>query len=207
MRDTHHTSHITYQKSKQSHLFRVPCYVLRDQKGFTLIELVIVIAMVAILSVVITSLFIGQNRLYKTQTAELKVNGGARASLDDIDSSARGANRAVASYTSFTASSQVLILEIQSIDALDHLIPATYDYAVYYLYNGSLMRQIYPNASSDRSGGIKKLAENVTGLVFTLDNADYNLATEVTTDLTIQEDAGTQNKSITVSTKSRMRNN
>ncbi|MDP4001196.1 MAG: prepilin-type N-terminal cleavage/methylation domain-containing protein [bacterium] len=176
-------------------------------RGFTLVELVIVIAMVAVLSLVITGLFIGQNRLYKTQTTELKVNGGARASLDDIDSSVRGANRAAASYTSYIASSQVLILEIQSIDIKDHLIPATYDYVVYYLYNGSLMRQIYPNVFSVRAGGIKKLAENVTGLVFTLDNIDYNLVTEVTTDLTIQEDAGTQNKSITISSKSRMRNN
>lgn len=171
-----------------------------------MIEMIIVVALFAILSIVIVNLFIGQNRLYRTQTSELKLNSSARASLDDIDAATRSATRAVASYSTFTAGAQVLVLEIQSVNAQDQLIPSSNDYVVYYLNNANLYRETLPDALSARSPGTKKLAENVGDLAFTLDSPDYDLVTEVATDLTISEDLGLQTKSLTLSSKSRIRN-
>jgi type II secretory pathway pseudopilin PulG len=174
--------------------------------GFSLVEAVIVIALVVVLSIVVVNMFIGQNRIYKTQTAELGVNAGARNSLDDIDAFVRGSSTALGSYTTYTAGPQVLILQIQSIDVQNKLIAGTFDHVVYYLLGTDLIREIFPNAASTRSAGTKQLARNVNGLVFTYNNSNFSLVTEIDTDLTIEDNAGVQNRSITLSSKSRIRN-
>lgn len=179
---------------------------LLQKTGFTLIEVLVVVAIFAVCAVVLTSLFIGQNRIYKTETAELNVTSDARAALDDIDNFVRAATRTMDTYSTYTAGSQVLILQIQSINASNQLLPGVYDYAVYYLTGNDLFREIFPDPSSARPAQLKKLASNVTGLVFTYNNLDLALVTQVTTDLTIQENAGVQIRSITLSSKARLRN-
>jgi len=179
---------------------------MRKNTGFSMIEAIIVVALVVVLSIVIVNLFIGQNRIYKTQTAELSVNAGARNSLDDIDSFVRASTTALGSYSTFTAGSQILILQVQSVDAMDTLIAGSLDHVVYYLSGTDLIREIFPDALSVRASGTKQLARNVTGLAFTYNNGSFALVTVVDTDLTIQEDAQVQSRSITVSSKSRIRN-
>ena len=176
------------------------------QKGFTLIEVLVVVAISVVCIVVLSSLFIGQNRIYRVETAELNVTADARQAVDDIDNYVRLATRTQSSYSTYTASSNVLILKIQSVNASNQLIAGTFDYVVYYLSGTSLLRQIFSDATSSRSNGIKKLANNVNGLSFTLNNVDYSLVTQVTTDITIQENAGVQTRAITLSSKSRLRN-
>ena len=178
----------------------------KSNKGFTLIELVVVIALVATTVVVLVNLFIGQNRIYKTQTAELNVANDTRASLDDIDAYARQSRRVLANYQTWNTGAQALVLEIQSINASAQLIPGTYDTVVYYLTGPNFYRQVFPNSASGRTAQTKKLAGNVTGLVFTYNNLDPTLASEITVDLTIQESAGQQTRSITASSKSYLRN-
>src|SRR5689334_16825309 len=113
-------------------------------RGFTLVEILIVVALVAVSSMVLADMFIGHNRLYRTQTAELNVTGDARTSLDDIDGYVRQANRTLDSYSTYIAGSEVLILQIQSINSSNQLIAGTFDYVVYYLDSGSFYRQVFP---------------------------------------------------------------
>ena len=173
-------------------------------QGFTIIEMVVVIGLVIITGGVVASLFIGQNRIYQSETAELNITGDARSALDDIDNYVRSATRTMSSYSTYTASSQVLILKIQSINGSNQLAPGLYDYVVYYLSSGSLMRQVFPDAGSSRPATTKKLASNVNSLAFTYNNGDYSLVTEVTTDLTLQQN-GQQVRSFTLSSKSTLR--
>ena len=179
---------------------------MKKQAGLTLIEIVIVVGLTAVGMVVLTSLFIGQNRLYQTETAELNVTADARIAIDDIDSYVRQANRTQSSYSTFTAGPQVLILQIQSINSSNQLIAGTFDYVIFYLAGNNLLRQVIPNATSSRAAVTKKLAANVSGLVFAYSNADFSLVTEVTTDITVQELASGQTKSITLSSKAKLRN-
>ncbi len=174
-------------------------------RGFTLIEIVIVIVIVAVCGIVVTDLFIGQNRLYRTQTAELNVTGDARGSLDDIDNYVRQAHRTISNYATYNAGPQVLILDIQSINASNDLIPG-YDKVIYYLNGNGLFREVFPQGASARLATTKKLASNVSGLAFTYNNVNYSLVTGVTTDITIQENAGIQTRAITISSKSILRN-
>ncbi|OGE88904.1 MAG: hypothetical protein A3J07_04425 [Candidatus Doudnabacteria bacterium RIFCSPLOWO2_02_FULL_49_13] len=176
------------------------------KRGFTLIETIIVIALVAVAGVILSDLFIGQNRLYRSETAELNVTADARAALDDVDNYLRQANRAVASHSTYSAGPQILILQIQSVDGSGRLVAGTFDYAVYYLSASDLWRQVFPDAASSRPAAAKKLANHINGLVFTYNNPDYSLVTEVQTDLTIQESAGAQTRSITASSKAKLRN-
>jgi prepilin-type N-terminal cleavage/methylation domain-containing protein len=173
--------------------------------GFTLIEAVIVVALFAVCSVVLVDLFIGHNRLYKSETAALNITNDARLSLDDIDSYVRQANRTLSSYSTYTAGPQVLILQIQSVNSSNQLVPGTFDDVVFYLTGSNLFRQVFPNAASTRAAVTKKLASSVNSLVFTYNNANYSLVTQVQTDITIQENAGVQTRAITLSTKSKLR--
>jgi len=176
------------------------------KSGFTLIEVVIVIGLVSVCSIILSQLFIGQNRLYNSETAELDITGDARTALDDIDSYVRQSNRALSSFSTYTAGSQVLILQIQSINSSNQLIAGTFDNVVYYLSGSGLFRQVFPNVASSRSAITKKLASGVNSLTFTYNNADYSLVTEVQVDTTVQENVSGQTRSITLSSKAKLRN-
>jgi prepilin-type N-terminal cleavage/methylation domain-containing protein len=176
------------------------------QKGFTLIELIIVIALVSAGSFVITSMFISQNRLYRSQNAELDVTSQVRFALDDIDNYVRQATRVLPTYSTYTTSSVVLVLEIQSVNASDQLVPGTYDYIVYYLSSGDLMRQTFADPASTRASSTKQVGSGISNLDFTYNNSDLNLVTEVSTSITASEVAGSQTRSFSNDTKAKLRN-
>ncbi len=179
---------------------------MRSQKGFTLIEMLLVIVLVVIASGVIVNLFIGQNRLSRLEMAELNITNDARTTLDDVDNYVRSATRVVADHNGYNTGADTLVLQIQSVNASNQLVGAAFDHVVFYLDGTNLYREVFPHASSVRVATVKKLANNVNGLAFTYDNPNFLLAREITTDLTLEEDAGMTNKSITVSSKSTLRN-
>jgi len=169
-------------------------------------EVVVTVALVAIVSLVVVEIFLSQNRLYKVQFSELNILNDARLSLDDIDSQVRSATRTVSTHGAYNAGPTVLILQIQSVNATDQLIPGTFDVVVYYLNGAKLFREILPDALSTRVAGTKLVADNVTSLNFVYNNADFTQVTEVETQITILEANNVQNRSITASSKSRLRN-
>ncbi|MBX4191384.1 MAG: hypothetical protein KW804_01125 [Candidatus Doudnabacteria bacterium] len=177
-----------------------------SQQGFTLAEALVTILLVTVCFGVIVNLFIGQNRIYKVQTAELMVTSDARTALDDIDNYVRQSYRAVSNYSTYTASSQVLILQIRSINSGNQLLSGAYDYVVYYLDGTNFYRQIFPNALSSRTSDLKRLANNINSLNFTYNDVSFPLVTEITTNLTAQLNTGTNTQAITVSTISSLRN-
>ncbi len=176
------------------------------QTGFTLIEVIVVVAISAICFGVLVDLFIGHNRLYKSTTAEINVTSDGRIATEDVSSYIRQASRTLPSYSSYTAGPQVLILQVQSINSSDQLIAGTYDHVVFYLSGSDLLRQVFPNAASARPAQTKRIAASVNSMAFTYNNADYSLVTNVAIDITLQETAGAQTRSNTVSAKARLRN-
>lgn len=176
------------------------------QSGFTLIEGVIVIALFAVLGIVMVSMFISQNRLHKTETANFNITFESRTALDDIDNWIRTANQTLVSHGIYNGGAQTLILQVQSVNNSEQLIAGTFDYVVYYLSNNDLMREVIPNISSIRTAGLKKIASNVSNLVFTYDDVDFAQVTKVDTSLTLTESVGFQNRTITQNSSAVLRN-
>jgi prepilin-type N-terminal cleavage/methylation domain-containing protein len=179
---------------------------INQQRGFTLVEILVSVVLILICALIVSTMFIGQNRIFRTESAELNVTSDARSAIDDIDNYTRQATRTLSSYSTYTAGSQVLILQLRSVGASNQLLIGSYDTVVYYLDGSNLYRRIYPDASSSRAAVIKRLASSVNSLSFTYNSATFPQVTEVTTSITTQEDAGIQTRSITVSTITTLRN-
>ncbi len=180
----------------------------RSNQGFSIVELLIVLGLFAILAFFLSYIGIFNFQAYNSQTAELTIASDARTALDDIDNYTRQANRVISSYSSYTTNSKTLILQIPSIDSSGQVINNTYDIVVFYLTGSDLFRRVFPAQGSSRLSSIKNLANGVdaNSFSFSYDNADYSLVKEVTTSLTIVKNAGTQVKSITISSQSKLRN-
>ena len=174
--------------------------------GFTLVEALVVILLVAAGSIVLATMFIGHTRIYRSTTAELDVSSGARFALDDIDSYVRQADLTLSTYSTYTAGPQVLILRIQAVNSSNRLVVGAYDEVIYYLNSGKLMRRIIADPLSSRVSGTKLLTENVSDLSFVLNNPDYAQVTEVATAITTLESAGHTTPSFVLNTKARLRN-
>src|SRR3989338_7912459 len=112
------------------------------QRGFTLIEIVVVIALVAFASFVLVDLYFGQNQIYKTQTAELNITNDARAALDEVDLFARQATSVLSTHNTYTTGPQTLILEVQSVNSSSQLITASFDKVIFYYSSNALYRVI-----------------------------------------------------------------
>lgn len=177
----------------------------KHSRGFTLIEVLLVILMMGFGLIVLTNMFLSHNKIYRSQSTKLNITGSVRFALDDIDNYVRQAYRTLASYGSFTASSQTLILQIQSVNSSERLIANTYDYVIYYLSGNNLMREIVADAGSARVSSTRLVAANVSNLVFSLNNGNYPLVTEVATNITCSESAGPQTLSFTADSKSKLR--
>ena len=181
---------------------------LNNNRGFTIIETTIVILFFVIIAFFLSYLATYQYWIYNNETAELGIANDARTALDDIDNYVRQSNRVLSSYSSYVTGNQVLILQIQSINSSNQLIPGTYDMVVYYLSSNDLLRQVFPNPSSSRLSVTKKLASGVdiNNFTFSYNNLDYSLVTQVTTSLSITQTVGGQTRSITISSQAKLRN-
>lgn len=176
--------------------------------GFSVIEMVIVVPLIAIMAFFLSYIGIYHFQTFNSQSAELNITDYARTALDDIDNYVRQATRVLSSYSTYTTGTNTLVLQIPSIDSSGQLVAGTYDNAVFYLSGTDLFRRIYPDASSTRSNVIQKLASgvNTSNFSFSYDNGDYSLVKQVTTNLTVTQNAGTQVRSITISSQSKLRN-
>ncbi|MGE5298130.1 MAG: PilW family protein [Acidobacteriaceae bacterium] len=175
-------------------------------RGFTLIETVVVTAILGLLSIVIVDLIIGQYRMYQIEYSELQVQQETRASLDEIDNQVRAAMEVVPDFDIYTAGTNTLILKIQSINPANQLIPGTYDHVIFRLDGSSLMRTIVPDPTSNRVAQERSLANGVTNLVFTYNSSEFDQISEVATELSVFHDNHYQARSLTATSRARLRN-
>jgi hypothetical protein len=167
---------------------------------------VIVIGLLALVMLVLAQIFLGNNQLYYSQTAELNINYSARQALDDIDLYVRQASTVLPSYGSYNTGSNTLILEVQSVGASNQLLPGLYDVVVFEMVNSRLVRYVIPSSSSTRTQVTKELATNITDFRFSYDSGDYSAVKTVSTIITLVESALRDSRAITVNSSSSLRN-
>jgi len=172
-------------------------------RGFTLLETLIVVALTVAILFAITNFYAGFNRFYAYQNASANNATFTGRAIAEIDATVLPASsvlpsRAFATGTYSTGSS-VLVLELPSTTSAGGVINGAYDYAVFYVSNGTLYKRLEANGSSSRTTVTEQLVSGVIALTFTYDSGDFGSVTRVSTDLTTQSThrAGTVNTHLT----------
>ncbi len=162
-----------------------------SQKGFTIIETVVVVAMLVLILVGMLALFTSHNKIYNYETALIKATGSARAAMNDISEDALQATRVVTSQTinstAYTSGATTVIFQIPSFDSSGAPIANTYDYVAYALTGTTLVEDFQAGSGSIRVTHTKTLSTSVSALNITYDSATWASVKKVTVDLTTSE--------------------
>lgn len=191
------------------------------KNGFSLLELLITMAVLGIISVVLTSIYIDTNKTFKIQKSQTLLQTESRNSLDFIDTWTRRASTIMTSYTTadltvYTTSSTVLVLQVPSIDASQNILSNKYDYFVYKANVSSPMNleeRIYADASSARATSTKNLDQHLSSITFSYYDSSNNLlaanfdtASIIKTTITSEEVVSGKTNTVTVDSESKIRN-
>lgn len=174
---------------------------MKQNHGFTIIEVIIVLAVSSILMLGLFTLFDWHQKVYVLEEATVRTVTDARSTLNNMGRYIAQSSNILPSHdfngTVFTTGGNVLVLEIPSVNSSDEIIPATYDYIAYYLDSGLIHQVIDAGSGSTRLDGTKKLAENVLSFSLSYNNGTPSQASIVTIDL--QTSIATRNGDVATS--------
>lgn len=160
----------------------------RKISGFTLVEAVIVIFIISLLLLVLFSLYDWHSKVYTYEQAQVRVTGSTRASMDllalDISQAYRVLASASVNGTNYNSDASNIVLQLPSVDSSGAIIAGKWDYAAFYSSGQNFYVTTQLDASSMRQNINKNLSDSLSSLVFTYNNADFNLVKKVTVDLT-----------------------
>lgn len=160
-------------------------------RGFTLVEIVLVLGLMALILLALTTLFINHNSIYNFQQGFIKTAGSGRTSLNEITLYTAQGYRVLASQTinstSYTSGPTVLVLQLPSIDSSGLVINGSWDYVAFYTSGSQLLRQSQSAVGSARPTGARLLSQSVSAISFAYDNIDFSLVKKVSIDLQTQE--------------------
>ncbi len=142
----------------------------RFARGFTLVETLIVVAVVAILGGAIASMWIGYNNFFAVEEAQVDAAGSAARVVSHVETAAMQASGVVASHTfsgtTITSTSTALVLQLPSIDSSGNIISNAYDYVAFYASSTDAYEATDPAAGSTRVAGTVALSDALQSLAF-----------------------------------------
>lgn len=178
--------------------------------GLTIVEITVGLALIGIISLLVTTIYFTHIRLFGSQTTLIDVASQNRLALDEITNQIRQSQAVATSVDGDTTSATVLVLQLWPLDASgEPLDSGNYDYIIYKrdsTDNTKLIRKIVADATSSRTSGTKTIASAISDLQFTYDNADPTLVLEVTVTLTTTGNANGKTQTTTQSAKAMLRN-
>jgi type II secretory pathway component PulJ len=178
-----------YKRSK-----RFNSHIVKQQAGFTLVDILVGLAMASILMVAVVSLFTTMGRSYTTQNVAADVQEVTRAGVELMTQDIRmaGVNPRQISGVGIVAATPTSIQFTSDLN-LNGAIDDTYEQISYYLNADRLMQQLF-------AGNPMPLVENVTILSFDYRDENDDPVTDLVGDLakirtviislTVQEPAG-----------------
>lgn len=138
--------------------------------GYTLIELVISIAILAIIMAAVASIFMTSLKNYRTESQKSAFQRELNFTVDNIAKDVKLAAEAPGTYDTFELSSTVLILAVPAHDASKNFIYTgdvlEKDYIIYYLSGQDLKKKTYANLLGERESGETTLLSNVSATDF-----------------------------------------
>lgn len=146
-------------------------------RGATLMELLIVIAISALIVLALLSLYSAGQRYFVTQSAKADTIEDSRHPLTWITRDIRGAVQVVSAYDAYSTSANSLILKVPSIDESGDIIDVDnyFDYIVYRRNPetpDNLERIIDADDASARMDRTKILADNVDSFTLSFFDSD-----------------------------------
>lgn len=161
---------------------------MASKRSFTLIELLISMALLAVVTMVIGYVFIANFKLFRDESSAIAITEINKIALDEITNQIRESQGIAVSCTpcgSDTTNANTLILQIWPLNASGEPFDGSgsFDYIVYKrdtVDNTQMRKIIYPDASSTRTATNDVLATDISILTFTYNNATPSLASEVT---------------------------
>lgn len=185
----------------------------KKRAGFTLLEVLVVTAVLVIVAVILAEIYIGQSLFFQREQARVEVALVNTRALNDIVHQTREAFRVVTSTifdsVTYTTGPEKLILELPSLDAQGQIIASAFDYAVYYrepLDLAKLMKKVRVSPASRRPLAVKNLNDHVNNLNFVYDNADLNQVRIVEVYLSSAQTVGGMNFQASSTVRALLRN-
>jgi type II secretory pathway pseudopilin PulG len=153
------------------------------QKGFTIVETLIVLAIFIVMTVTLGYLYVGYNKSFVYVQATVDVAGSAGSVVSEVSDAVKQATRVVTSHTfsstNRTTGANVLVVELPSIDSSGNILAGDFDYVAFYMTGVNVYMAIDADSSSSRTSVTKILSDTGQSLGFTYDNGDMSLVTMV----------------------------
>ena len=164
---------------------------LTPQKGFTLIELVVVLMLMGLILTALFTLYERHNRIYVYEQALIRVSASGRSSMNEIVAAVLQGHRIISSQTIngtvHNTGTNTIIIEIPAIDASERVVNGAYDYAVIYASGKNLWYELQPHASSSRTSRKRLLSDTLASVSFIYDNPTYAQVKKVTANVSTSE--------------------
>ena len=161
--------------------------MFKKRCGATILEGLIVIAILAVIFTILSAIFIGQGTFFQRENARLDTALDNTRALNDILMQSREALMVTSTLSIdsvlYASGPQQLILKLYSLNAGGDFITSSFDYVVYYLdavYPNKLMKKVAPALASSRTAVTKSLDNNVSALNFSYNSPDFNQVNQIT---------------------------
>jgi len=182
------------------------------KKGFTLVELLITISLIAAIAIVISSVFISGYRTFNDEISNARIQSSAQTILDRIITETKNGMLIEATYGTYTTGANTIIIQVPAVNKNKEIqysgTNMLFDRIIYYYADNTIHRVVYADSSSSRysyNGIDRTLSKNVLELSFGYDPTP-EAATLVTATVTTGDRVNGKTKQITIIGKARLRN-
>lgn len=155
-----------------------------SMKAFTLIEVLIAVALVVLMLVVLTSFFISANATYEQQRSTIEQDQRVRLVADRTEELLREARSVIEVHTFASgvraSNDQVLVLSVPAIDENGEIQDGYLDYIALYRESGDIHEEIDAAPGSVRESGQRILVSSIAELTFGYDAAPASEVRAVT---------------------------
>lgn len=145
-----------------------------NSKGITLTEILVTLAITAVVGTLLVTIFSQNNRLFYNQQTKVSHGISSNEAINQIDDGIRGAVTVESQYPAqnpnYISGVSTLILKLPSIDTSGNVISTTFDYMIFSIDPSipTILRQIvYTDPQSARSSANKVISTNLKSLNIT----------------------------------------
>jgi len=192
--------------------------------GFTLVELLVAMAIFGAVLVTFVVIYISQSKTFKSEKAEADLQNEARPALEKISETTKGAvitvgPAAIPEAPSLGPDTDTLILRVPSINSNGAVLYQAsgailyFDHIIFDISGGNITQYVYPDPSgqSSRTQSQTAILKNVkagSSFVYYPINppSDWTQVTSVGINLTLQKTAGGKTVSVNISQTAKLRN-